>query len=142
MSKKKVEYAGDEQYEEIWDKKKIAIAGIILLFLLAAGFGVKQYLLPKAEQVFPTLKSAQVQGISTQDTSSSGRNNSSHFTLPSADNVQQQVQAIQQEVTHLNVADIASSSPQVQQVIQQLQQLPQQPVNQAKDACIRLCSQL
>jgi hypothetical protein len=64
------------------------------------------------------------------------------ITLPSQGDVQNQIQTIQQQVTHLDVAEVASSSPQVQQIIKQLQQIPAGSVNQVKDMCVRLCNNL
>ena len=137
MAKRKAEFPS-EDYEESWDKKKIAIALTILVFLLAGAFLFKKYLLPKAENLagLQAVTSSQVQGVSTQNPLPQ------KISLPSKEDIQNQIQTLKTEAQNLNLEQIASSSPQVQQIIQQLQSLPQQPVNQAKDACIRLCNNL
>ena len=79
-----------------------------------------------------------VKGISTQR-----QNNAS---LPSASSLQNSLQQklvdIQQHVSKLNIADIASSSPQVQKLIKDLNALKDYPSNQIKDVCQKICSGL
>src|SRR5262249_39761753 len=64
------------------------------------------------------------------------------ISLPTQQDVQSQIQTIQEQVTHLNVAEVASSSPEVQKIIKQLQQIPAGSVNQVKQTCMRLCNNL
>lgn len=64
------------------------------------------------------------------------------LSLPSAQDVSNQIQTIQDKVTHLSLQEVAQSSPQVQEVIKQIQALPQLPAKEAKKACVDLCSKL
>ncbi len=137
-----VEKEKEEKYEEVWDFRKIAAGVVLLALLIFGGLVAKRLLLHQSiapASFVPKLPS--VKGLMT------GPNNQTkvshvHITLPSPQDVQNQIQTIQQQVTHLNVAEIASSSPQVQQILQQIQNLPVGPENQVKDACIRLCNNL
>lgn len=119
--------------EEVWDKKRVAV-GLSIFILLVAGFiFAKNYFFPKSN-IIPA-KQMNVKGIQTEKTFSS-------ISLPSVDDVTAKIQKIQDQVTHVNVGEIASSSPQVQQVIKEIQNLPNLPKSIAKQACENLCSKL
>jgi hypothetical protein len=89
------------------------------------------------ESFVPKVNLPSVLGVTDQKST-----NHVSISLPSQVDVQNKIKDIQQQVTHLNVNDVASSSPQVQQILKQLQQIPAGPVGQVKEACMRLCSQL
>ena len=146
MPKKKPSFAEEEpeeeKYEEVWDYRKIAAGVLILILLIFGGLVAKRLILHESiapASFIPKLPS--VKGVSTGP---SDQTKVSHVTikLPSPQDVQNQIQTIQNQVTHLNVAEIASSSPQVQQILQQIENLPSGPENQVKDACQRLCNNL
>jgi len=144
MPKKPIKFAEDpeeEEVEEVWDFGKIAIGITILIILIFGAIVGKRILFHESlspSSFVPPLPS--VKGVSTYFSPQDGSH--AHISLPSQQDVQNQIQQIQQQVTHLNVNDIATASPQVQQVLQQLQQLPAGPVGQVKEACMRLCGQL
>jgi len=123
--------------EEIWDKKKI-IAGILLfLILIGSIIGVKLYVLPKSIARHIPIGPA-VEGASTSFISPTPAS----ISLPTTEDLQKKILELQNQITHLNLNDIASSSPQIQQLIQQVQQLPKAPGNAAKEACVQLCNRL
>ncbi len=143
MSRKKIEFPNESEDEYVWDKKKIIIGIVVLVFLLIGGFIAHQLLLGQSLNplsLIPKRIQQEVQGVSSQGTNDTTSQN--NFTLPSQQDVQQKVQQIQQQVTHLNLQEVASSSPQIQQIIQQIQSIPQQSTGQFKDACVRLCNNL
>lgn len=84
-------------------------------------------------------KQHDVKGVQTQNTS---------FALPNAsslsigNNLQKELGNIQNQATHLNIAEVASSSPQIQKIIRDLQDLQQYPRSQAKDMCQKICNGL
>jgi hypothetical protein len=137
--------------EAVWDKKKIAV-GIACGALLFGGlFFIKKYAFPSlfGKSVVDGTNMQKVEGTSVENTQGNNDTNQTdvphdqpQFSLPSVNGVSRQVQQIQQEITHLNVNDLASSSPQIQQIIQEIQSLPQVPGNIAKQACIQLCNKL
>ncbi len=143
MPRKKPEFAEEveEKFEEVWDKRKI-IAGIFVLLLFIAGGVIgKRILFHESlapESFIPTFPS--VKGISTFNAPDAA----SHvkISLPSQEDVTNQLHTIQTQVTNLNVSDIASSSPQVQQILKQIENLPSGPEGQVKAACMRLCNNL
>lgn len=126
-----------------WDKKKI-IAGLVLLVVLFAGIvGLKLFVLPKSIAqhipIGPAVKGAQTvaypNGMSINPTPAS-------ISLPTTEDLQKKIAELQDEITHLNMKDIASSSPQVEQLLQQVQDLPKAPGNAARQACLQLCNRL
>lgn len=139
MPKKKISFAEDQEEEvvEVWDFRKIAVGIIFVILLIIGGIVGKRILFHESldpQSLVPKLPSL---------TSVIG-NTAPHqkFKIPSSADVQNQIQNLQQQVTHLNVNDIATASPQVQEVLKKLEAIPAGPVGEVKAACIRLCSQL
>lgn len=148
MPKKKIEFpedAKEEKFEEYWDFRKILVGVLTLLLTVAltvVGDVVVMHLLSHqpitASSFVPKFSTSQdVKAASTGPTIEPV-----HISIPSAEDVQNQVQTLQQQVTHLNVAEVATSSPQVQQILKQIEGLPAAPESQVKDACVRLCNNL
>ena len=79
-----------------------------------------------------------VKGVSTQKQKDA--------SLPSASkpqsSLQQRLDSIKHEVSKLDIADIASSSPQVQKLINDLNAIKNYPSHQIKDICQKICSGL
>src|SRR6185312_3377779 len=143
MARKKTEFPSEEdELEEVWDFRKIGIGIVILVILLLGGYIAKRLILGQSispQAMVPKIPSLQtVLGKSTQNTNNAQPVNVS-FSLPTQQDVQQKMNQIQQQVTHLNVADVASSSPQIQAVLQQIQNLPGASTNQVKQECYRIC---
>lgn len=144
MPKRPVKFAEDpeeEKVEEVWDFRKIAVGVTVLLILIFGAIIGKRILFHESldpTSFIPPLPS--VKGVATYFSPQ----NSSHtkIALPSQQDVQNQIQQIQQQVTHLNVNEVATASPQLQQLLKQIQEIPAGPVGQVKEACMRLCSQL
>lgn len=107
----------------------------ILILLGLVGYFGKTFLLGKNRF---DLFGKSVKGISTQR-----QGNSSLPSVSSLQNsLQQKLGDIQQQASKLDIADIASSSPQVQKLIKDLNALKDYPINQAKDICQKICSSL
>ena len=111
--------------ESVWDKKKIFFAGALLLLIL--GFGVKIFLLDTHKLDF----SKDVKGVSSGPTPVP-------FNLRQT--LQDKLEGIKEEVQNINLAEIASSSPQVQKAINDLKALEGYPKSQAKELCQKVCS--
>lgn len=117
-----------------WDKKKIAIATGIVLFLGIVGIGVKSYLFPDSSK--PNYKS--VQGVNAQKASSDQNSDSAQKTQPFSvsqvrGNLQGKIDEIKKEVNTINVANVATSAPQIQKIMDDFKSLQALPGNQAKD---------
>ncbi|MDE2025088.1 MAG: hypothetical protein KGJ07_01190 [Patescibacteria group bacterium] len=126
-----------------WDKKKI-IAGVALFALLLASIiGLKLFVLPKSIAQHIPIGPA-VKGTSTVNDPNTSFTDPTpaSISLPTTEDLQKKIGELQQQITHLSMGDIASSSPQIQQLIQSIEALPKAPGNAAKDACIQMCNRL
>lgn len=135
------------QVEESWNKKRIFLFLFVITILLAGAFGIKNFVLgsnslPKESSIISALQS--IKGAATQEelNAQAKKINPPAVNLPVQKIIQDKLGAIQQEVSNLNVTDIASSSPQVKKIIEDLQSLQDYPKNQAKDVCTKICSGL
>lgn len=117
------------------NKKRIIIMVFIIIIVGLLGYSAKTLLLGKNKF---NLFGKSVKGISTQ--------RQKNASLPSASSLQNSLQQklgdIQQQVSKLDIADIASSSPQVQKLINDLNTLKEYPGSQIKDICQKICSGL
>lgn len=122
MDKKKAKLT---KQESEWDKKKIFLATVITIFLLISGYYVvnsftgysyKNNLVSQTPNLKPPISIKK----SAQD----------------------QINALKEEASNINLVDVATSSPQVQKVINDLKALKDYPNNQLKQTCINLCSKL
>jgi hypothetical protein len=115
------------------NKKRILILVFIIILLGLLGYSAKTLVLDKNQDIF---SKKSVKGTSTQKNSN----------VPSASSLETELKkkldTIKQEVSKLDIADIASSSPQVQKLINDLNALKDYPSNQIKDACQKICSSL
>ena len=138
-----------EFLSESWDKKKIILAVFIVICLALVGYGVKTYILPANNSSGTVdVSSGKVKGVNTQAVSDNNtvNSNTGSISLPSAQNIEsgvaQNINNIKQEISTLNIADIASSSPQIQKIVNDIKALPEVPGQKAKDICQQICSGL
>ncbi len=138
--------------ETVWDKKKIAIGVVSAIILLGVGiYFLKPYLFnqqnaatevsQKSGNIGSVEGASTSQGIDQKNDNSQGQTAKS-FSIPTVNDVQANIANIQQQITHLDAAQIASSSPQVQKIIQDIQSMQEYPKNQAKEMCQQICSKL
>lgn len=116
-----------------WDKKKIILFLFVILFLVIGGYQLKSMILGDSIDSNETPFFEQsVKGTSIQEPPVESFRN----------NVQEQIENIKEDAQSINVADIASSSPQVQKIINDIKALQDYPSNQIKDVCQKVCSGL
>jgi conjugal transfer/entry exclusion protein len=122
-----------EREEKIeWDKKKIILFIVGVIFLLGAGLVVKEMMFTGAQTPSPLITNNAVKGASTQSN-----------PLPNIkSSIQNQIDSLKNEAQNINVVDIATSSPQVQKVINDLKAIQNYPQNQLKVTCEKICSGL
>ncbi len=130
--------------QQSWDKKKILLTVFVLAGLIIAGLGLKNYLLDSQGSNLNSAPSTQnsVKGSSVSPTPAP----TVATTLPSAQSIGQgalqSINNIKQEINKLNVADLATSSPQIQKIVNDIKGLPNVPGQQAKDICLKVCNGL
>lgn len=111
-----------------WNRKRIFALAAIGIILLAGGL------------IYLGKTGSQVKGTATyvpppNDTFDQASNQIS-------EGIKDKIISIQEDAKSLNVADVASSSPQVQKVIKDIQSIQDLPSDKAKDACQKICNEL
>lgn len=117
-----------EEDQRDWDRKKILIAFIVLVFLAFAAFSQKDSLLP-------------VEDIDVKGVSESVREQNPEVSN-ATQRARDRIDEIKEDVNNLNIVDVATSSPQIQKVINDIKVLENLPRDQAKSACEKICSGL
>lgn len=130
-----------------WNKKRIAIVLLALVFTVFIGYEIKSKVLGKNLDFLSKgnlsannlLKS--VKGESEKE--DNGAKNSNAQSVPNVQTIlEQRLEIIKKEVESLNVSEIASSTPQVQKILNDISALKEYPSNQAKEACLKICNGL
>ncbi|PIR80222.1 MAG: hypothetical protein COU25_01345 [Candidatus Levybacteria bacterium CG10_big_fil_rev_8_21_14_0_10_35_13] len=123
----------EKKEEVIWDKKKILITLVVVFLLTGIGFWLKALYLdedvPKTSK--KNIQREQIKGVSVGEAS---ENISKSF--------QENINSLKEDAQNLNLAEVATSSPQVQKIIKDLQSLKDLPKNQLKDTCEKICGGL
>ncbi len=131
----KAEFAAEK-----WDKKKIILTIAIGAALIFGGLELKSYVLGEdvAPQISESKSPKDIQGLNISPTPT--------ISLPSArqigEGLGQNLSNIKQEINNINVADLATSSPQVKKILDDIKALPNVPANQAKEVCLNICNGL
>lgn len=113
----------------IWNKKRI-FAALFLVILLAVGlyfFRTRIFGLISFDHLIS------VKGVNTKE-------DNKDFNIQQA--VKDSLFKLKQEVSGLDIVEIASSSPQVQKIINDIKALQQIPNNQVKNICKTFCGGL
>ena len=115
--------------KESWNKKRI-FAAFFLIILLVAGI----YFL-KSRVLDLNLSPKSVKGINSE-----GKKEKEDFKIDIQGAVKEKINSLKQEVSSLNIMEVASSSPQIQKIINDIKSLEQYPTNQARELCKQICS--
>lgn len=123
--------------EESWNKKRVII-GLVFLFAVVAGLtAFKVLVLDKNQNPPRDLAKKTATAVKGVDTSSSDNTVSGLKT-----NIADQINTIKQEASNINLAEVATSSPQVQKVIDDIKSIQNLPRDQAKSLCQQICGGL
>lgn len=142
-----------ELIDERWDKKKIALAVLLLFLFVGSAYAAKKYILGDSLNTVqkPVVRSGgEVAGVSSTSTESESKNSTENkkqppFSFSSSsvqDVVSEKFSAIKNQVSSLTVDEIASASPQVKKILNDLKALQEYPKTQAKEFCENMCKSL
>jgi|SRR3989344_546578 len=142
----KQENQGSSFTEEIWDKKRIVLVSGIGILIVAGVIFTKTYILgEQKEQVVLEENSFQpvrnVAGTSIKKETISPTPTIG-IEEKVRDSVAQNIESLKQQVTNLNPADVAASSPQVQKILNDIKTAQEYPKTQAKEICESICKGL
>ena len=120
-----------EEDELIWDKKRLVIAFVLVLFILFAARQVKGMFFPNTN----------ILGESTvRKASEIDRPNVDGSGIDIESNVTSRFQDIKSNIINLDPEEVASSSPQIQKVLNDIQGIKDLPADQARNTCMKICS--
>lgn len=117
--------------EESWNKKRIFTA-LFLIILLAVGVYFFKSLFLDAS-LSPQDPKA-VKGVTDE------KKEKEDFKMEIQEAVKEKINSLRQDVSSLNIMEVASSSPQIQKIINDIKSLEQYPTNQARELCKQICS--
>lgn len=115
----------EEQIEESWNIKRIAVTLIVLLLLIIGGtFFVKNSFSPdtKSKKALGDVLSAKEDRLENV--------------------IQEQFETIKKQAIDIDALEIASSSPEIQKLIDNLKSLKDYPKSQLKKTCEQFCRDL
>lgn len=118
--------------EDSWNKKRIFIAVLLLSLLMIGGYFYKTSILN--EDAIPAKS---VKGISAKEDVKEPELKELKANIQ--ESVREKINSLKQEVSGLNILEIASSSPQMQKILNDIKSLEQYPTNQAKEICKKIC---
>ena len=118
-----------ENEGDSWNKKKISIAIFSLALLIIGGIFLKTKVLVGSSQTVGLVK-----GVATEENVSESRP-----SINIQEAVKDRINTIKQEVSGLDLVEIASTSPQVQKILNDVKSLQQYPTNQLKEICRQIC---
>jgi hypothetical protein len=120
----------EKKEEIIWDKKKIIFFVGIAILLIVLAINLKSAILGESYSPKSTkISTPAFKGISAQDLSKNIRQS-----------ILGKINDLQNEAHNIDVAEIASSSPQVQKILKDLKSLKDLPKSQFRDACEKVCA--
>lgn len=119
--------------QESWNKKRIFFTLVLIAVLIAGILLFKNRILDTNTRFFQE-ETKTVKGVSTKE-----KLIDEEFKANVQEAVKEKINNIKQQVSGLNIVEIASSSPQVQKIISDIKSLEQYPTNQAKEICRKIC---
>ncbi len=126
--------------QESWNKTRI-FSALFLVTLLAVGgyFVLKTQVL---DMMLSPKDVKSVKGISSQGEVKN--NEKDDIDKKNGDTgiegtIKEKFEDLKKEASSLNIAEIASSSPQIQKIISDIKSLEEYPVNQVKEICRQIC---
>jgi len=119
----------EEVKAESWNKKRLFVAALLLVLLIAGGLFFRIRIL--GENSSKEVKSATVVNTEQKD--------NSEINVNIQEAVKEKIDIIKKEVSNLDMLEIASSSPQMQKIFNDIKSLEQYPTNQIKEVCRKIC---
>lgn len=115
--------------DETWDRKKVSLVLSLVMILLVFGFfGSNRYLLQSKTEV---------KGDTTKE---EAKKTIEKPNINIKKDLEDKVNAIREDVDSLDVKEVASSSPQIQKVLNDIKSIQNLPSNEAREACMKICS--
>lgn len=127
LSRRRIEKKAEDTHE--WDKKKISIALIIFAVGLIGFLEAKSRFFPDSSVLGTTSVNRSVQ--------------KPDIKTPKIDLQKElgvSLDEVKNDISSLDAKEVASSSPQIQKVLKDIESIKDMPTNEARDACMKICS--
>lgn len=121
--------------EESWNKTRIFAVLFLVLLLAVGGYFFKTRVLD-AKSISFSNPFKSIKGVTSKEES---KNSGKDMNIDIQKAVKEKINSLKQEVSSLNIVEVASSSPQIQKIINDIKALEQYPTNQAKEICRQIC---
>lgn len=128
-TRKKEEESSDE-----WDKKRIVITAFFAVVAILAVREIKATFFPSDESVLGQNVSISPTPIKKPDVEIP------RFNV--ANEVGSKIEELKRNIEGLDPQEVASSSPQIQKVLRDMEGLKDLPSNEARNTCMKLCSEI
>jgi hypothetical protein len=122
----------EEDNDWQWDRKRLFILAIVLFVLVIGFLEFKDKILPENSSILG--ESAKIEEVEKPQIKTPQINFSR--------DVESVLGEVKNSIENLSPEEVASSSPQVQKVLKDIEQIKNLPANQARDACMKLCSSI
>jgi uncharacterized protein YpmS len=119
----------EEVERDTWNKKRVFIALLLLILLIAGGLFFRIRVLD--ENSSQIVKSATK--VNTE------QDNNFEIKADIQELMKDKIDDLKEDVSNLNILEVASSSPQVQKILNDIKSLEQYPTNQLKEVCRKIC---
>lgn len=130
--------------EEVWDTKKIFITVVATAIVASVGLygahalGFITFQKPEGKTTVGKVEGVSVsENVEDTPTPAPPRKT---YSLPTRSDIEEKLEEVKSEVQSIDVAEIASSSPQIQKVLQDLKALQGYPKSQVKQLCQNICN--
>lgn len=121
--------------QETWNKKRIFLAFFLLICLGVGVYYFKTEVMGEKINLFNKDFGKSVKGVETVKKNDLAPG----IDIDLQKALKEKLEGLKKEVGNLSVADIASSSPQIQKVLSDIKSLEQYPNNQFKEICKTVC---
>lgn len=124
----------EEESSEQWDKKRIVITAFFVIVAILAVKEVKTTFFPSNDSVLGQSVEIAPTPIKKPD-----------IELPRfnvANEVGSRISEIKNNINSLDPKEVASSSPQIQKLLHDMEGIKDLPSNEAKSACMKICSEI
>lgn len=129
--------------EEVWNVKKILVTVVATAVVVSVGlYGAHALGFIKFQNPERRTTIGKVQGVSVSENIDDAPTPTPQksYSLPTRSDIEEKLEEVKSEVQSIDVAEIASSSPQIQKVLQDLKALQGYPKSQAHELCQKMCS--
>lgn len=124
----------EEESNEEWDKKRVVITAFFVIVAVLAVREIKTTFFPSSDGVLGQNVEVTPTPIKKPDVEIP------RFNV--VNEVGSKIEELKRNIEGLDPEEVASSSPQIQKVLRDMEGLKDLPSNEARNTCMKLCSEI